>query len=41
MIGKTGGYRIQVFVDGMEALDVSVADAEEAWATAIEKKMGG
>jgi phosphoribosylformylglycinamidine synthase len=41
VIGKTGGDRIQVFVDGMEALDVLVADAEEAWATAIERKMGG
>jgi phosphoribosylformylglycinamidine synthase len=41
VIGKTGGDRIQVFVDGMEALAVLVADAEEAWATAIEKKMGG
>jgi phosphoribosylformylglycinamidine synthase len=41
VLGKTGGDRIQVFVDGMEALDVLVADAEEAWATAIEKKMGG
>jgi phosphoribosylformylglycinamidine synthase len=41
VIGKTGGDRIQVFVDGVEAIDVSVADAEEAWATSIEKKMEG
>jgi phosphoribosylformylglycinamidine synthase II len=40
VIGKTGGDRIEVLVDGVEALDVPVADAEQAWATAIEKKMG-
>jgi phosphoribosylformylglycinamidine synthase II len=41
VIGQTGGDRIQIHVDGMEALDVPVADAEEGWATAIERKMGG
>jgi len=40
MIGRTRGDRIEVLVDGMEALDVPVADAEQAWATAIENKMG-
>jgi phosphoribosylformylglycinamidine synthase len=40
VIGSTGGDRIQIVVDGLEALDVAVADAEEAWATSIEEKMG-
>ena len=40
VIGRTGGDRIQVSVDGRFDVDVAVADAEQAWATAIEKKMG-
>jgi phosphoribosylformylglycinamidine synthase len=38
-IGDTGGDRIRVSVDGVVAIDVAVADAEQAWATAIEQKM--
>ena len=40
VIGRTGGDRIQVSVDGRLDIDVAVADAEQAWATAIEKQMG-
>ncbi len=40
VIGRTGGDRIQVSVDGRFDVDVAVVDAEQAWATAIEKKMG-
>ena len=39
-IGTTGGDRIQISVDGTTAIDTRVAAAEDAWATAIEKKMG-
>ena len=38
-IGATGGNRIQIGVDGTPAIDTAVAAAEQAWATAIEKKM--
>jgi phosphoribosylformylglycinamidine synthase len=40
-IGRTGGDRIRLSVDGSTDIDVTVADAEEAWATAIETKMAG
>jgi phosphoribosylformylglycinamidine synthase subunit PurL len=40
IIGRTGGDRIQVSVDGRLDIDVAVNDAEHAWATAIERKMG-
>jgi phosphoribosylformylglycinamidine synthase len=39
-IGTTGGDRIQISVDGRGAIDTAVTAAEDAWATAIEKKMG-
>jgi phosphoribosylformylglycinamidine synthase len=41
VIGRTGGDRIQIAVGSSVAVDVAVNDAETAWATAIEKKMGG
>ena len=40
VIGKTGGDRIRVTVDGQAAIDSLVTEAEHAWATAIERKMG-
>ena len=40
-IGSTGGDRIQISIDGRKDIDVSVASAETAWATAIERKMQG
>jgi phosphoribosylformylglycinamidine synthase len=39
-IGTTGGDRIQISVDNTRVIDCMVAAAEDAWATAIEKKMG-
>jgi phosphoribosylformylglycinamidine synthase len=39
-IGTTGGDRIQISVDDTRVIDCTVAAAEGAWATAIEKKMG-
>jgi phosphoribosylformylglycinamidine synthase len=40
VIGKTGGDRIRMTVEGQAAIDSLVTDAEHAWATAIERKMG-
>jgi phosphoribosylformylglycinamidine synthase subunit PurL len=40
-IGRTGGDRIRLSVDGRTDIDVAVADAEMTWTTAIENKMGG
>ncbi len=39
VVGKTGGDRIRLSVDGQLAVDRSVGDAERAWATAIETRM--
>jgi phosphoribosylformylglycinamidine synthase len=38
-IGRTGGERIQVRVDGALAIDAALADAETAWSTAIGTRM--
>ena len=38
-IGATGGDRVRISVGGEMAIDTLVTDAEQAWATAIEKKM--
>ncbi len=38
-IGRVGGDRIRLSVNGQLVVDSAVADAEAAWATAIEKKM--
>jgi phosphoribosylformylglycinamidine synthase subunit PurL len=40
VIGRTGGDRIQLALDGRVDIDVAVRDAEHLWSTAIEKKMG-
>ena len=40
VIGRVGGDRIRVSVDGRNVIDVAIADAERAWTTAIEEKMG-
>jgi phosphoribosylformylglycinamidine synthase len=38
VIGETGGADLRVAVDGRRAIEVSVADAEGAWSTAIETR---
>jgi phosphoribosylformylglycinamidine synthase len=38
-IGSSGGDRIRIGVEGTTAIDAPVAAAEQAWATAIERKM--
>ena len=40
-IGRVGGEAIRLSVNGQVAIESPVADAEHAWATAIEKKMAG
>ena len=37
VIGKTGGSRIAIDVDGKRAIDLSVEEAETIWSTAIER----
>jgi phosphoribosylformylglycinamidine synthase len=40
-IGKTGGSRVSVRVDGQDAIDCTVAEAERLWSTAIERHFAG
>jgi phosphoribosylformylglycinamidine synthase subunit PurL len=37
LIGRTGGRRLTMTIDGRPALDVELAGAEEEWLTAIER----
>jgi phosphoribosylformylglycinamidine synthase II len=37
LIGRTGGTRLRIGVDGDALVDVSVAEAEQIWKTAIER----
>ena len=37
LIGRTGGTRIAIEVAGADGLDISVADAEQVWAHALER----
>ena len=37
LIGRTGGSRLRMRVAGRPAIDCEVAEAEQAWATAIER----
>jgi len=39
VIGRTGGAQIRIAIDGREALALTVAEAENAWGTAIEARM--
>jgi len=39
VMGKTGGDRVRLLVDGRLVVDRPVRDAEQAWATSIEKRM--
>ena len=41
VIGKTGGDRIRLSVGGTAVVDAAIGDAEQAWATAIERRMSG
>jgi phosphoribosylformylglycinamidine synthase len=36
-IGRVGGARLQISVNGDRAIDMAVSDAEHIWATALEK----
>jgi hypothetical protein len=41
LIGRTGGSRLIVRVDGREVLNVVTADAERMWSTAIARHFRG
>jgi phosphoribosylformylglycinamidine synthase len=36
-VGRTGGLRLTIAIDGRPVIDVAVAEAEQVWATAIER----
>jgi phosphoribosylformylglycinamidine synthase len=38
VVGRVGGTRVRLSVDGRVAVDVAVADAESAWETAIPRR---
>ena len=40
-IGKTGGARLALRVDGQDTVDCTVAEAERLWSTAIERHFAG
>jgi phosphoribosylformylglycinamidine synthase len=40
VIGRTGGARIAVDVDGARAIDIAVDEAEAVWSSAIERYFG-
>ncbi|HEU4692950.1 MAG TPA: AIR synthase-related protein, partial [Vicinamibacterales bacterium] len=40
-IGRTGGSRIRIAIAGEPAIDLSVAQAEQAWSTALERYLAG
>ena len=40
-IGRTGGPRIRIAVDGTRAIDHALADAEARWTTALERCFAG
>jgi phosphoribosylformylglycinamidine synthase subunit PurL len=37
IIGKTGGARLRMSIEGEQAIDVAVAEAEQIWTTGLEK----
>jgi phosphoribosylformylglycinamidine synthase II len=41
VIGKTGGARLRMRVGGRDAIDCAIADAEQLWASAIERYFAG
>jgi phosphoribosylformylglycinamidine synthase len=40
VIGRTGGSRIAVDLDGARAIDIAVDEAEAVWSSAIERYFG-
>ena len=41
VIGRTGGTRLQIAVDGTTAIDCAAAEAEEIWASALQRYFAG
>ena len=41
VIGQTGGARLRMTVAGQPAIDCTVAEAEQVWASAIERHFAG
>jgi phosphoribosylformylglycinamidine synthase len=40
-IGRTGGSRIAIAIDGVAALDCSLQEAEQKWSSALERYFAG
>jgi hypothetical protein len=41
VIGRSGGSRIQIAVNGTVAIDCSVAEAEQIWSSALGRQFAG
>jgi len=40
-IGRTGGARISVAVDGVPAIDCALQEAEQTWSSALARHFAG
>ena len=40
-VGRTGGSRIRIRVDGRDALDCAVSEAEQTWANSLSAILDG
>jgi phosphoribosylformylglycinamidine synthase len=40
-VGRTGGSRLQIAIDGRSAIDTSLAEAEAGWAAGLERYFSG
>jgi hypothetical protein len=38
VVGRTGGSRITIAVDGVRLVDVPVSEAEQVWSTALAER---
>jgi phosphoribosylformylglycinamidine synthase len=41
VIGRTGGSRLRIAIEGQQVVDLALADAEQQWSTAIERHFAG
>jgi hypothetical protein len=37
IIGKTGGSRLRITIEGKQAIDIAVAEAEQIWTAGLAK----
>ena len=41
LIGRTGGPRLQISIDGRQSIDIAIEEAHKVWATAFERHFAG